>query len=499
MKKTSSKQGRRIADLSPSRFSTVPYSRIPTSFLDDKLHEECGIVGAFGAPAVDTAMLALHAVQHRGQESSGMAVSDGRLIRSHRELGLVSKLAQTVRTIPDFAGHMAIGHTRYSTTGSSNIKNSQPILVDYKKGQLAVAHNGNITNAAALRACMEQKGQIFQSTNDSEIILHLVARSKKPKVSEMVCDALSRLEGAFSVVVLTERHLMAARDPLGVRPLCLGRKGEMVIIASETCALDIVGAEYVRDIEPGELLVIEAPFKMRSLRFAPVRKTAQCIFEYIYFSRPDSRIFGHNVDKVRRALGRKLAEENPVDADIVIPVPDSSNTAALGYSQASGIPFEIGLIRNHYVGRTFISPVQQERDARVKIKFNIVRGVLKDKRVVVVEDSIVRGTTLRQLVKLIRTANPKEIHLRVSSPPVKHPCFHGMDFPSPQELIANRMSVQQTCEYLGADSLAHLSLKGLRACAGEDGDGFCYACFSGQYPGRCKETGGKAVFERTRK
>lgn len=464
----------------------------------DKWHEECGVVGAFGSPAVDTAMLALHAVQHRGQESAGIAVSDGRLIRSHRELGLVSDLAEKIRGVADFSGSIAIGHTRYSTTGFSNIKNSQPILIDYKKGQLAVAHNGNLTNAAELRAWMENKGHIFQSTNDSEIILHLVARSQKEKVSEMVCDSLRRLEGAFSLVILTERQLMAARDPLGVRPLCLGRKGEMVIVASETCALDIVGAEYVRDIEPGELLIIDGPFKMRSVRFAPVRRTAHCVFEYIYFSRPDSRIFGHNVDKVRRALGRKLAEESPVEADIVIPVPDSSNTAALGYAQASGIPFEIGLIRNHYVGRTFISPMQQDRDARVKIKFNTVRGVLKDKRVVVVEDSIVRGTTLRQLVKLIRSAGPKEIHLRVSSPPVKHPCYHGMDFPTPSELIANRMSVQQTCDYLGADSLAHLSLKGLRECSNDERKGFCYACFSGQYPGRHRPACDKQVFERKR-
>ena len=463
------------------------------------IKEECGIIGICGSPnSVDMAALGLHSLQHRGQESAGIAVSDGTTIHSVKKLGLVSELTLHIRSrIKDFAGSSAIGHTRYSTTGKTNIKNSQPILIDYRMGQLAIAHNGNLTNAMELRRDMEAKGSIFQSTNDSEVFLHLMARSRKKTVVDMAIDALKKVRGAYSLLLLTENMLMAVRDPMGIRPLCLGKKDDSYIVASETCAFDILGAEYIREIEPGELLILEEGMIPRSRHLSKKKgKTAHCVFEYIYFSRPDSRIFGQNVDKVRRGLGRKLAEESPVEADIVIPVPDSSNTAALGYAHASGIPFEIGLIRNHYIGRTFIAPVQEDREARVKIKFNIVRGVLKGKRVIVVEDSIVRGTTLAQLVKLIKRGKPKEIHIRVSSPPVKFPCYFGMDFPTKKELIANRMSVESIRQFLDVDSIAYLSVNGLKECVGDKANNFCMGCFSGKYPGNSKQVTDKRIFEK---
>jgi len=450
--------------------------------VDDKFHEECGIVGVYGSKeSVHLSTLGLHALQHRGQESAGLAVSNGSLIKCYKTQGLVANMARKLSRIEGFAGNIAIGHTRYSTTGTSNLLNSQPILIDYKGGQLAVAHNGNLINAIQLRHDMEKAGSIFQSTNDSEVFLHLIARSKKHTLPETILDALKKVRGAFSLVFLSKKHLIVARDPYGVRPLCIGRLKDTWVAASETCALDIIGAKYERDVEPGEMLVF-GPEGMKSVIYSKQKTRAHCIFEFIYFSRPDSRIFKHSVDRIRRALGRELAREHPVEADIVISVPDSSNTAALGFAQASGIPFEIGLIRNHYVGRTFISPVQGDRDAKVKLKFNPVKGVLRDRRVVVVEDSIVRGTTLKQLVSLIFSAGAKEVHIRVSSPPILHPCFYGMDFPSHDELIANCKSVDQTRRFLGVDSLGHLSLQGLRKCTGDDCDHYCNACFSGKYP-----------------
>jgi amidophosphoribosyltransferase len=341
---------------------------------------------------------------------------------------------------------------------------------------------------------MEDKGSIFQSTNDSEVFLHLIARSNKKKLADAILDTLRQVKGAFSLVFLSDTHLIAARDPHGVRPLCLGKLGGAYIVASETCAFDILGASYIRDIEPGEVLFI-GPDGLRSVTYAREKKKAHCIFEFIYFSRPDSRIFNHSVDRVRRALGHQLAKEHPAKADIVISVPDSSNTAALGYAEASNIRFEIGLIRNHYVGRTFISPVQGDRESKVKLKFNPVKGVLRDRRVVLVEDSIVRGTTLKQLVSLIYAAGAREVHVRVSSPPIQHPCFYGMDFPSHDELIASSRTVEQTRRFLGVDSLGHLSIAGLRKCAGDECDHYCYACFSGKYPlGNLKS--GKLIFEK---
>ncbi|OGJ85041.1 MAG: amidophosphoribosyltransferase [Candidatus Raymondbacteria bacterium RifOxyA12_full_50_37] len=465
----------------------------------DEIHEECGVIGVFnGNKALDLAVLGLHALQHRGQESAGVAVSDGRAIHSYRSLGLVATMARKTKRFMELKGHICIGHTRYSTTGTSNLINSQPILIDYKRGQLAVAHNGNLINADTLRSDMEEQGSIFQSTNDSEVFLHLIARSKKPSLVEMIAESLKKVKGAFSLLFLSENELFAARDPHGVRPLCLGvLDKKTAVVASETCALDIMGARYVRDIEPSELVCISSK-GIQSFRFAPPGKKAHCIFEYIYFSRPDSRIFNHSVDRLRRAFGHELAREHPAKADIVISVPDSSNTAALGYAHASGIPFEIGLIRNHYVGRTFISPAQGDREAKVKLKFNPVRGVLKNRRIVLVEDSIVRGTTLRQLVSLIRNAGAKEIHIRVSSPPIKFPCYYGMDFPSFDELIANNKTIEETRQFLGVDSLGHLSINGLRKCMQEEPNNYCYACFSGAYPLGALKTS-KNIFENRKK
>ncbi|OGS36541.1 MAG: amidophosphoribosyltransferase [Elusimicrobia bacterium RIFOXYB2_FULL_49_7] len=466
---------------------------------EDKIHEECGIIGVFdGNQAQALTILGLHALQHRGQESAGIAVSNGRHIRSYRTIGLVSNMARKLNRFEDLKGHICIGHTRYSTTGVSNLINSQPILIDYKRGQLAVAHNGNLVNADTLRLGMEKQGSIFQSTNDSEVFLHLIARSKKPSLSEMIMETLQKVKGAYSLLFLSENTLYAARDPHGVRPLCLGVLNDRThVVASETCALDIMGAKYVRDIEPGELLCISRD-KIRSFRFSNCKTKAHCVFEYIYFSRPDSRIFNHSVDRLRRAFGMVLAQEHPTKADIVISVPDSSNTAALGYAKESGIPFEIGLIRNHYVGRTFISPAQGDREAKVKLKFNPVRGVLKDRRIIIVEDSIVRGTTLKQLVSLIRSAGAKEIHIRVSSPPIRYPCFYGMDFPSFDELIANNKTIEETRRYLGVDSLGHLSIQGLRKCMQEEAHHYCYACFSGKYPLGDKLKTNKNIFEKTK-
>jgi amidophosphoribosyltransferase len=467
--------------------------------IENSWHEECGIVGVYNGPqSRDVALMALHALQHRGQESSGIAVADGTTVRAYKRLGLVSELASKLKGRTEFAGHIAIGHNRYSTTGGNLILNAQPILIDYKKGQLAVAHNGNLINARFIRSEMEKNGSIFQSTSDSEVILHLVARSISATVPEMVQDSLRLVKGAYSVVLCNERQLIAARDPLGVRPLSVGKLGEGYIVASETCAFDLVGAEYIRDVEPGEILIFDQE-GMRSLWIDRAGKRAQCIFEFIYFSRPDSQIFNKAVDKIRRKLGAQLAQEAPAPGgDLVMAVPDSSNTAALGYAHTTGIPFELGLIRNHYVGRTFIDPVQTDRDLKVRLKFNPVRGVIKDKRVVLVEDSIVRGTTLRQLAGLVREAGAAEIHVRVSSPPILNPCFYGMDFPSREELIASNKSVEEIRRFLKVDSLAYLSLAGLRACvpSGQSPDDFCYACFSGKYPYPVEKDVKKEMFGR---
>ena len=463
--------------------------------LDDKPGEECGIFGIYGHPtAAEMTYLGLYALQHRGQESSGIATSDGNDMYYHRGLGLVSEVFNDQGLFRYLKGSMAIGHNRYSTTGSNRIRNVQPLLAADRGGQIAVGHNGNLTNTRKLYEYLINKGAIFQTTLDSELIIHLTAMSRKATFQERLVEALKKVEGAYCLVLLTPTGVIAARDPFGFRPLSLGKTGEAWAVASETCALDIIGAEHVRDVEPGEIITIDKtgvhsikPFRKQKKRF--------CVFEYIYFSRPDSYIFGDCVDKTRRKIGKTLAQESPVDADIVIPVPDSSNTAALGYSHTSGIKFEIGLIRNHYIGRTFIHPSQVMRDAKVRIKFNPVRGVLSGKRVVVVEDSIVRGTTFRNIARLLRSAGAKEIHLRVSSPPIIAPCFYGMDFPTREELLASSRSVEEIRKYMGVDTLCYLSLEGLLKSVPNGDNSYCYACFSGRYPTKIPDTLRKSCLE----
>ncbi len=447
----------------------------------DHPREFCGVFGIFGDPdAAEKTYLGLYALQHRGQESAGIAASDGKRISLHRGMGLVWSVFRDSDIISGLRGTSAIGHNRYSTTGSSDLMNAQPILIRSRGEQIAACHNGNLVNSLELHTVLEEKGAIFQTTADSEIALHLIARSKGKSIEEKVEDSLSQLEGAYCFIFLTASKMIAARDPRGFRPLCVGKMGDSFVIASESCAFDIIGAEYIRSVEPGEILVIDKNgISSRFLKGNFVQSS--CVFEYIYFSRPDSIIFGEKVDKTRRMLGKKLAQEAPCDADIVIAIPDSANTAALGYAQESGLRFEIGLIRNHYVGRTFIEPQQREREIDVKVKFNPVTGVLKGKRVVVVEDSIVRGTTLKQLIRLIRKAGAVKVHVRVSSPPVISPCFYGIDMSSRGELIASSCCVEDTCRYIEADSLAYISVEGmLNAVPG--GDLQCTACFTGEYP-----------------
>jgi amidophosphoribosyltransferase len=441
----------------------------------------CGIVAVSGIDhAAELTFLGLYALQHRGQEAVGLCAVDGDAARVVKSTGLVSD-AFDEESLSQMPGRLALGHTRYSTAGGPGLYNAQPLLVRYHQGDLALAHNGNITNGASLREEMVRDGALFQSTIDSEVIIHLIARSRQATPDEQVAEALSKLTGAFSVLITVGDVLYAARDPWGFRPLVIGRKDGGYIVASETCALDLVGAEYVRDVEPGELLKIEGgeltslPGPGRANRVAP------CLFELVYFSRPDSRIFGASVDRARRAFGRRLALEQPAEADCVFSVPDSSNSAALGFSEESGIPLELGLIRNHYVGRTFIHPSQAERDFRVRVKYNPVREVIEGKRVIVVDDSLVRGTTSRGLVALIREAGAKEIHLRIASPPVVSPCYYGIDMPTRQELIGARLEVDEIADQLGVDSLGYLSLEGMEEAVAEFGP-FCNACFSGKYP-----------------
>lgn len=450
--------------------------------LDDKPREECGVVAITGIEgAAELAFLGLYALQHRGQEAAGMVAVDGEgNARVHKGLGLVADVfdAQALKGLP---GSTALGHVRYSTAGGGGARNAQPIVVRYAEGDLAVAHNGNLTNAHDLRSWLVREGSIFQGTNDSEVVVHLVARSRHEQVDLQIDDALTHLEGAFSMVISVGQTIYAVRDRRGFRPLVLGRKGDGHVVASETCALDILGAEYVRDIEPGEVLKIQGS-KLRKLRpLPPAEKAAPCIFELVYFARPDSRLWGVSVDRARRAFGRQLAKEHPVPADCVIAVPDSANSAALGYAEESGIPYELGLLRNHYVGRTFIKPSQADRDFGARIKYNPVKEVLAGKRVVVVDDSLVRGTTSRSLVKFMKEAGAREVHFRIASPPVKSPCFYGIDMPSRQELIGSSLSVDEIARELGVDSLGYLSLDGMQDAVREAGP-FCNACFSGDYP-----------------
>ncbi|GMV07303.1 MAG: amidophosphoribosyltransferase [Gemmatimonadota bacterium] len=450
--------------------------------LEDRPREECGVVGVSGLEnASELAFLALYALQHRGQEAAGIvAVGDDGVSRLHKGAGLVSDVFDAA-TLSRLSGSTAVGHVRYSTAGGSDAENIQPITARYARGDMALAHNGNLTNQLDLRSRLVEEGAIFRGSSDTEILVHLVAKSRHDTVEAQVDDALTHLEGAFSIVLSVGETIYAVRDPRGFRPLVLGRLDKGHVVASETVALDILGAEYVRDVEPGEVLKIHRG-KVERLRSLPrADRHAPCIFELVYFARPDSHIWGQSVDRARRAFGRCLAREHPVDADAVMAVPDSANSAALGYAEESGIPFELGLLRNHYVGRTFIQPTQKDRDFGARMKYNPVREVLAGKRVVVVDDSLVRGTTSRSLVRMLRSAGASEVHFRIASPPVRFPCFYGIDMPTRGELIGSRLEVPEIAKKLGVDSLGYLSLQGMVGAVAEGGP-YCDACFSGDYP-----------------
>jgi len=447
----------------------------------------CGIVGIFNHPEASTlAYLGLYALQHRGQESAGIVTSDTQKLVALNAMGLVSDIfnADNLSKLP---GNMAIGHVRYSTAGGSMMRNCQPFTINYSRGYLSVAHNGTIVNANQLRAEFEAHGAIFQSTMDTEVILHMLAGSSPNQLIDRIKDVLPQLTGAYSLLFLTETRMIAARDPFGFRPLVLGKKGDAYVVASETCALDLIEAEYIREVEPGEIIMFEGK-EMKSFKpFAPQKK-AHCIFEYVYFARPDSIVFDRNVYEIRKGFGRELAQENPVKADMVVPVPDSGVPAAIGYSESSGIPFQMALVRNHYVGRTFIEPEQSIRHFGVKVKLNTVKQLMEGKSVVLIDDSIVRGTTSRKIIKMIRDAGAKEVHMRISSPPTAWPCFYGIDTPTRRELIASHNKVDEIRKFITADSLAYLSPVSLYWFEKRKKDEwYCDACFTGQYPDGAKE------------
>lgn len=451
--------------------------------------EECGIFGIYNHPeAANLTYLGLYALQHRGQEACGIVSSDGRSLHAHKAMGLVADVFGKQEIFRSLPGRSAIGHVRYSTTGSSVIKNTQPIMVEYSRGAIAVAHNGNIVNSQAIRAELEAYGSIFQTSMDTEIIVHLLATSRTESLIERITTSLDQIQGAYSLLFLTESRMVAVRDPHGFRPLCLGRLGESYVVASETCALDLIEAEFIREVEPGEMIVITTGGMTSHFPWKKVTPTP-CIFEFVYFARPDSYIFGKNVYMVRKEMGRQLAREHGVDADVVIAVPDSGVPAAMGFAEESGIPFELGLIRNHYVGRTFIEPQQSIRHFGVKIKLNPVRDVLQGKRVIVIDDSIVRGTTSRKIVKMVRNAGAREVHMRISSPPTSYPCFYGIDTPNRKELISASHTVEEIRKYITADSLGYLSNEGLLGAVGLPNATFCTACFCGDYPIRFPHMG----------
>jgi amidophosphoribosyltransferase len=450
----------------------------------DKLHEECGVVAIYGHPeASKLAYLSLYALQHRGQESAGVSSSDGTLIHTVKSMGHVADIF-TPAAIAELPGNLAIGHTRYSTAGDTVELNAQPFSVLCNKGRIAVAHNGNITNASEIRKDLESRGSIFQATSDTEVILHLVAHSSERTLQDALRDALLQLEGAFSLVFLAEDRIIVARDPRGFRPLAMGQleiHGKPAyVFASETCAFDLLNAVYLNDVQPGEMVIV-GPKGVTRERYAPEEPRSQCVFEHVYFSRPDSIVFGRAVQDSREEMGRTLAREAPAAADIVVPVPDSGNAAALGYSSESGLPYRQALIRNHYVGRTFIEPSQAIRDFGVKLKLNPIRSLLEGKSVVLVDDSIVRGTTSRKIVRMVRQAGAREVHLRISCPPTISPCFYGVDTPNKSELIAANNSIEEIRRFIEADSLAYLSQGGLQRAVDDKGD-YCYACYTGNYP-----------------
>jgi len=450
------------------------------------LKEECGVFGIYGHPeASNLTYLGLYSLQHRGQESAGIVTADGYVLHAHRQMGLVTDIFNE-DIINKLKGKNAIGHVRYSTAGSSDNKNTQPILVTFDKGELAIAHNGNLTNARTLRNELEQQGSIFQSTTDTEVIIHLIAKSQEEKLVNRINYALSMCKGAYSLLFLTPENLVAARDPNGFRPLVIGKLGSSYVVSSESCAFELIGAEYLREVEPGEIIVINDN-GLQSFKPFPEVKQSSCVFELIYFARPDSYLNNKSVYQVRKQLGKQLAREHPVDADVIVAVPDSGVPAAMGFSEELNIPNEMGLLRSHYIGRTFIEPQQSIRDFGVKLKLNAIKEVIKDKRVVIVDDSIVRGTTSRKIVKMVREAGAKEVHMRISSPPMKFSCYYGIDTPSREELIANSLSLEEIKHYITSDSIGYLSIEGIQKAIEnhkklEDGESYCNACFTGNYP-----------------
>jgi amidophosphoribosyltransferase len=456
------------------------------AYADDHFHDHCGVVGVYGhEEAAKLVYLGLYALQHRGQESAGIVSTDGKDLYAHRAMGEVEEIFKP-EVLNKLPGSAAIGHTRYSTAGDKALLNAQPIMIDCNKGKVSIGHNGNLTNATEWRRKLEHRGSIFQTNSDTEVVVHLLAKSQARNLSGALGDALNQCEGAYSLVVLTPDELYAVRDPRGFRPLNLAKftapNGEIAwIVASETCAFDLLNAQYVREIEPGEMLRISKS-GLESIHFAPEKPHQFCIFEHVYFARPDSTIFGRSVNDSREALGRQLAREHPVDADLVVPVPDSGVPAAVGYAMESGIPFRMGLIRNHYIGRTFIEPSQAIRDFGVKLKLNPVGGLMQGRRVVLVDDSIVRGTTSRKIVRMVREAGAKEVHVRISCPPTISPCYYGVDTPTREELIASSNTPEQICRYLGADSLGYISLAGLRQAVNDTQGNFCTSCYTGIYP-----------------
>jgi amidophosphoribosyltransferase len=454
---------------------------MPYTTHDDHFHDHCGVFGIFDHPeAAKMTYFGLYALQHRGQEAAGIASTDGTAVHVHKSLGHVQEIF-TPGVIAELSGAAAIGHTRYSTAGDTSLLNAQPVVIECNKGKIALAHNGNLTNALEWRRKLEHRGSIFQTTSDTEVIVHLIARSTARNLSGAIADALNQVEGAYSLLLLTRDEIYAIRDPRGFRPLCLGRLNGSWVAASETCAFDLIDAEYVREVEPGEMVRISRS-GVESIRFAPEKPHQFCIFEHVYFSRPDSLVFGRPVNESRERLGKLLAQEHPVEADIVVPVPDSGVPAAIGYASESGIPFRMGLIRSHYIGRTFIEPEQSIRDLGVRLKLNPVRRMLEGQRVVLVDDSIVRGTTSRKIVRMMREAGATEVHVRISCPPTISPCYYGVDTPRREELIAANHSVEQIRQFLEADSVGYLSLKSLRAAV-EDTEGkFCTSCYTGSYP-----------------
>jgi len=448
---------------------------------EDHLHDACGVFAVFGHPeAAKLAYLGLYALQHRGQESAGIVASNGHELIIQRGMGLVAEVF-TEPVLRSLEGQAAIGHTRYSTTGESSMVNAQPLLVACNKGSIALAHNGNLVNAKQVRRRLEASGSIFQTTSDTEVIVHLIAQSRQASLREAVPEALRQVEGAYSLVMLTRDAVFAIRDPRGFRPLCLGRLQGAWVVGSESCAFDLIGAEYLREVDPGEIVMLTAA-GAESHYFSPPVKHAYCIFEHVYFSRPDSTIFGRPVQKSREMLGRLLAREHPADAQLVVPVPDAGTAAAIGYSLESGVPLKFALIRSHYVGRTFIEPQQTIRDFNVKVKLNPCRNLLENRRIVLVDDSIVRATTMRKIVRMIRDAGALEVHVRVSCPPIISPCFYGIDTPTKGELIASRKKVDEICAFIEADSLGYLSLESLRKAVADSEGRYCLACYTGSYP-----------------